>query len=286
MQEGSIKALQHLNAILEDIDKQNYPKELYPMKDNLIKVIKEHKDIYKGIDKKDIKAVSKQLDELWNSYTDADHKAGELYDFSLVDAQLEKAQDPSPVFESEELKTTYKEAGELLKQKKYRSAFEKFSQLRNKLNKESVAYDFVTERLCDVIGKSNNTNTDIPKTEELGKESDEILKYAEEILAKEYSPLFCDFFVVWRTIKQELYGGMSNWSQIPNWDYNLKRKELLEKLIKHIGQSPLDIWTYKELGQLKDINNIERGGDYGNDTLAYLSNLYMDPDDQKKTQKK
>jgi len=278
--------LQHLNAILEDIDKQNYPKELYPMKDNLIKVIKEHKDIYKGIDKKDIKAVSKQLDELWNSYTDADHKAGELYDFSLVDAQLEKAQDPSPVFESEELKTTYKEAGELLKQKKYRSAFEKFSQLRNKLNKESVAYDFVTERLCDVIGKSNNTNTDIPKTEELGKESDEILKYAEEILAKEYSPLFCDFFVVWRTIKQELYGGMSNWSQIPNWDYNLKRKELLEKLIKHIGQSPLDIWTYKELGQLKDINNIERGGDYGNDTLAYLSNLYMDPDDQKKTQKK
>lgn len=278
--------MQHLNAILEDIDKQNYPKELYPMKDNLIKVIKEHKDIYKGIDKKDIKAVSKQLDELWNSYTDADHKAGELYDFSLVDAQLEKAQDPSPVFESEELKTTYKEAGELLKQKKYRSAFEKFSQLRNKLNKESVAYDFVTERLCDVIGKSNNTNTDIPKTEELGKESDEILKYAEEILAKEYSPLFCDFFVVWRTIKQELYGGMSNWSQIPNWDYNLKRKELLEKLIKHIGQSPLDIWTYKELGQLKDINNIERGGDYGNDTLAYLSNLYMDPDDQKKTQKK
>ena len=79
---------------------------------------------------------------------------------------------------------------------------------------------------------------------------------------------------------------MSNWSQIPNWDYNLKRKELMDKLIKHLAQVPQDIWAYKELQQLIGLDNIERGGDYGNDTLAYLGDLYMDLEDKNTLQKK
>ena len=286
MREDSIKALKHLDSVLADIDKQNYPKELEPLKDILIKTIKAHKDIYRDIDKKDIKKASKDLDDLWNWYTDADHKAAELLDLSLTDAQFEKAKELFPVFESKDLEASYKHGVNLLKQKKYRSAFEEFSRLSGKLNKESVAYDFVTERLCDAVGKSANGDDAFPKNEEINRTDDVILKYSEEIFSKNYSPLFCDFFVVWRTIKQELYGGMSNWSQIPNWDYNLKRKELMDKLIKHISQVPEDIWAYRELQQLIDLDNIERGGAYGNDTLAYLGNLYMDLENKNTPKKK
>ena len=286
MREDSIKVLKHLDAILEDIDKQKYPKELASMKDILINTIKAYKDIYTDIDKKDIKAAGRQIDDLWDRHTEACKKLYILFDLSLTEAQFDKAKDPSPVFESKELEASYKDAVDLLKQKKYRSAFEKLSRLRDKLNKESVAYDFVTEHLCDVVGKSANGDDAFSENEEINRTDDDILKYSEEIFSKNYSPLFCDFFVIWRTIKQELYSGMSNWSQIPNWDYNLKRKELMDKLIKHLAQVPQDIWAYKELQQLIGLDNIERGGDYGNDTLAYLGDLYMDLEDKNTLQKK
>ena len=210
MNEDSIKAIKHLDNILRDIDKQNYPKELEPLKEIMIKTINAHEGIYKDIDKKDIKAVSKQLAELWDRYTAESKVVGEVFDFSLMGDEFKQVKDPSPVFENKELESSYKDSFDLLKQKKYRPAFEKLSQLRNKLNKESAAYDFVTLRLCDVIGEANYANIELSKDPKDDGPTD-ILNYSQEILLKNYSPLFYEFFVRWRTEEQELNHGMSNW---------------------------------------------------------------------------
>ena len=80
--------------------------------------------------------------------------------------------------------------------------------------------------------------------------------------------------------------GCPTGSEISNLDYNLKRKELMDKIIKHIAQAPKDIAADIQLSQLVDLDNIQRGGAYGNDTLAYRANFYMDLEDKNTPQKK
>jgi len=91
-----------------------------------------------------------------------------------------------------------------------------------------------------------------------------------------YSPVLFDAFLRWRTLTQGLEYGMSNFSKIPNWEYNKKRKRLIEIIKTYTKEHPDDIWARKQIKLLLFLPNISRGGLMGNSNLIFWGKLYLD----------
>ncbi|MFQ5835615.1 MAG: hypothetical protein ACE5HR_06810, partial [bacterium] len=85
-----------------------------------------------------------------------------------------------------------------------------------------------------------------------------------------------DAFLRWRTLTQSLEYGMSNFSRIPNWEYNKKRKRLIEIIKTYAKEHPDDIWARKQIKLLLSLPNISRGALMGNYNLMFLADLYLD----------
>ena len=270
IRQESIKAVKQLDSLKEEASSLNIDKNLDPLRKTLVEAIENYKEIYKGIDKKDIQKAQNQLADFWGKYTNDSAKIYERFDFSLIKKRLSQANESLPVFTNKNLEGLYRKGIALMNQKKYLLSFNIFSQLKNKTNKEDIAYDYVILNLCDVVGKSDDDH--------INATLEDIIKNSEEILSKNYSPLFYEFFIRWRTNKQTMEHGMSNWSEIPNWEYNIKRKELINKIKQYLVKNPQDVWAYKQIRDLNDFNNIQRGGAYGNDNLMINAQLYFDID--------
>ncbi len=153
-----------------------------------------------------------------------------------------------------------------------KESIEILNQNASESKKAGEAFDFTP--LAEILEKAR----DFPMTE-IG--TDVSVKSLEESLSKKYSPLFFEAFVRWRTLTQEAEHGLSNWSGIPNWDYNLKRKELIDKLRVYLRENPKDLRARTQVAGLVNMENINRGGAYGNETLNYMGTLYMDLEKEK-----
>jgi len=91
---------------------------------------------------------------------------------------------------------------------------------------------------------------------------------------QEYSPVLFDAFYKWRTQTQSFYYGMSNMSEIPNWQYNLKRWQAVQTIRQYLKNNPDDAWANAQVGLLLNLPNIGRGGPFGNDNLSHWGKLY------------
>ncbi|MBW2321772.1 MAG: hypothetical protein JRF31_13280, partial [Deltaproteobacteria bacterium] len=91
---------------------------------------------------------------------------------------------------------------------------------------------------------------------------------------REYSPVLYDAFYKWRTQTQSFWHGMSNMSEIPNWQYNLKRWQAIQIIRQYLKTNPEDVWANAQVGLLLNLPNIGRGGPFGNDNLSHWGKLY------------
>ena len=286
MQKAAAIAIKRLDSIIMDVNSLNTLKEATDVKVSFIDAVGYLKEIYKNVEKKDDATIKKEFDTFNKKYS--------IYNTIWrktirEDGQIKDIEQPEPIFPSKELNDNYSKALNLMKQKKYKEARDIFLSLKDRIDKNSIAYDYIVLNLSDISGKIAYNFEDVtPKDKSSISGDEEIIKYSEKILNKEYSPLFIDFFVRWRTATQSFHSGVSNLSNIPNWEYNLKRKELIAKIRAYVKDHPQDAWAKAQIRQILGFGNISRGGLMGNDTLNYIGMLYMpakdkaSPDEDKK----
>ena len=94
------------------------------------------------------------------------------------------------------------------------------------------------------------------------------------VASRQYSPLLAEAFLKWRTLYQSHHHGASNYSHIPNGEYNARRKALVSLLRTHLASHPADDWARRQKRVLLDLPNIQRGGAMGNSNLTYWGLLY------------
>ncbi len=89
-----------------------------------------------------------------------------------------------------------------------------------------------------------------------------------------YAPVLAEAYEKWRSREQFMNHGMSNYSEIPNKDYNLKRLKLMSTIKEYLKLNPKDLWARVQINQILALPNINRGGEVGNDNLIYTYKLY------------
>jgi len=77
---------------------------------------------------------------------------------------------------------------------------------------------------------------------------------------------------------QVFWGGMSNMSDIPNLEYNLKRWQAIQTIKQHVKDNPDDVWAKAQVNLLLGLPNIGRGGPFGNYNLNHWGMLYHNQD--------
>jgi len=120
----------------------------------------------------------------------------------------------------------------------------------------------------------NQQNGQVYLSSEMG-----IVILSEILDSRIYSPVLFDTFCRWRTQTQLFWGGMSNMSDIPNWEYNLKRWQAIQTIRQYLKTNPDDIWAKAQVNLLMALPNISRGGSFGNDNLSHWGVLYTDVKD-------
>jgi len=134
----------------------------------------------------------------------------------------------------------------------YIKKFEEYSQKQSSVEKLSD---------CLIISDPNEEDNifDLEKR---------ITLLSEILDAEEYSPVLFEAFNKWRTQKQLFWHGLSNMSEIPNWEYNLKRWKVVQTIKKYIETNSDDVWAKTQVRLLLDLPNVGRGGHFGNDVLG------------------
>ena len=88
-----------------------------------------------------------------------------------------------------------------------------------------------------------------------------------------YSPDLAQAFLQWRRQMQTDYFGMSNHSEIPNWEFNQMRFRVVATVRRQLRTDPGDAWAWRQLEILLGLDNIARGGLVGNSNLFYRRKL-------------
>lgn len=86
-----------------------------------------------------------------------------------------------------------------------------------------------------------------------------------------YSPMLAKTYIDWRTKTQLYWHGASNMSEIPNWEYNLKRWQIIKTIRQHLKANPSDSVAARQAEMLLALENIGRGGPFGNNVLNYVA---------------
>ncbi len=156
--------------------------------------------------------------------------------------------------QEEEIRKSFDECSEIYCQ--YLKKFKEYSQI----------YHPVEELPKDIAFTQNTDPNEVGGTFDIEKEIDLL---SEILDSRIYSPVLFDVFCKWRTQTQIFWGGMSNRSNIPNWEYNLKRWKVVQTIKNYIETNPADDWAKAQVRLLLGLPNIGRGGHFGNDVLSY-----------------
>jgi len=283
MKEASEKAILDLKELEQQVAGQEYPAALKDLKAQMVDLIKGLQQIYAGIEVKDIELIEKEFtpfNDLYSKYGEA-FKAAWLntYPNGELNAELEQSIEEVKCFADETTKKSYQKALDLIKIKKYADAYILLRELE--IDAPASAGHMIKLRMSDTLRQMNPEEASKISPDLLDKSTYGLKLLTEIVDSNAYSPVLYEAFYKWRTTTQEMDHGMSNYSSIPNKEYNQKRWQVIRIIKKHQAENPSDKWAGIQVDLLWDLRNIQRGGPMGNDNLIHWGILYGNIDDIK-----
>ncbi len=274
MKEASDEAVLRLGYLKQQVEELDTPEAARDMEGIYLGALDKLQKIYKGVESKDIEETDKEFEE----FSDLVSQYFEIYNKLFQEQSKKETREeevlPYPQFESKTDEENYNRALEFMEQDQFEKAYEILQKLKNKYSGASTIESSILLNISDCIVKafygSDGGISDVQNPEEKGKDILEGI-----INANDYSPVLFDAFLRWRTLTQSLEYGMSNFSKIPNWEYNKKRKNLLEIIKIYAKEHPNDTWAERQIELLLFFPNVERGGFGGNSNLTLWGGLYF-----------
>lgn len=180
---------------------------------------------------------------------------------------------PQPVFQHKEHKEPYDRALRHMEDREYGKAYKILADLRRRY----PGNHFILLGISDCAVRASFVDTERAQMADLAEEDPEerAIEILEDIVGGDsYSPLLCEAWLKWRTLTQSHWHGVSNYSDIPNWDYNVRRAALVRTISDHVSNNPGDLWARGQKEALLSLPNIQRGGLTGNTNLTLWGLLY------------
>ncbi|HNX91802.1 MAG TPA: hypothetical protein PKY78_09235 [Candidatus Omnitrophota bacterium] len=255
-------ALKRLDKIRKKLIAMKLPANKEPLRDDVGACIYLLEKAYIGIYKKSDKELGDELMDYFGAYNHAATRMGEAYGaiifppkgkFDLLTHEVSFARNKNDAKD-------FLKACDLIKHKKMEKARDILVRLL--ADYENTCFEgSIVNRLVMAL---EDINGDIVRSDP----QDETLKILDKFLdRKQYSPILYKIFVQWRTFNQLFMNGASNWSHIPNEEYDEKRMQIVETIRNYAKNNRQDEWAPCQMVLLMDIPIITRGDPYGNSVL-------------------
>lgn len=266
-------AVREAVAKLDDIKKSllelSLPEELDGARDYYVLIADGLKNIYSGIEEKTQELIDKEFEDLdknasekhakvvspvFDSYRQSE-KLPESFDIMAEEARFAN---------TEEDRNEYLSITKLIDSKKYKDAYDRLAKLRAQY-KGTAFEQCILLRMSDCLIMDDSDFGNVLEGEEL---------LSEIVNSKQYHPVLFESFAKWRSVYQSNNHGMSNFSEIPNDEYNEKRWKIVQLVKEYAKQNPDDLWAKKQVIALLETLNIHRGGMFGNSNLISYAQFY------------
>lgn len=275
MQEAAGKALGDLDEIEARLTSQEFPEAYVPLKELTLQEVDALRRIYRGVQRRDLETVKEDFvpfRELAAAYETLLKEVWQAAQGASDEAPIDSKDEELRWFDGEQL-ARYQETLGLLEKERYGDAYDVLKALETGV--EGIeALSMVQLRLSDALLMMDAEMAEGIRLSVL-EASDEGLRLLEAIVAgDEYSPGLYEAFYKWRTTMQSMRHGMSNYSPIPNTEYNKRRWEVIRRVRGYAVEHPDDRWAQAQANLLWNLPNILRGGPMGNDNLMHWGVLY------------
>lgn len=272
-----IKQLKQLN---QELGSLNLPQEIIDLKPELTSVINKLINNCTGILKKDENTRDKEFDEFWklvNSYNEQLKLKIEKYlSIPKLDKNFNPITEDTKLFADTNDQAMFKKAMSYMDKKQHQDAVDILNPLLKKYKNKPAEGSILVNIVDCYIAKEN------PADKGASKEEDSLNLLTDYVNRKQYSPHIQRIYLQWRTLEQSWNHGASNFSEMPNDQYNKVLWDLTEVVEKYIEQNPNDYWAKFQILLLMDTPIIERWGrgyQYGNTMAldyAFLNGLLND----------
>ncbi len=270
------KCIKDLDTIRTRLISDGMPPELTDVKNELMEIIEKQKDLYKDVDSKSdeqIQAFYKYFQALLDTSSNNLAKKMDQYltlkklgdDFTVLGEEIRSFSDVKD-------RELFVKADNFMKNLSFKAAYDILTGLIEKY-RNTPAEASILMRMSDCILISD---TDLPEDMTTQDEGFNLLDQA--LSRKQYSPALYDVYFRWRTMDQEINHGVSNYSEIPNWEYNERKMEIVKVLEEYSKTHPDDNWAKGQVIALLTLENIVRGEPFGNSNLRFFGLLYMNLD--------
>lgn len=256
------EALDKLDKIRQKLIAIQLPSVREPIRDDIGACIYLLEQAYIDIDKKSDKEIEDKLMDYFGAYNYAASRMGEAYKgilppisekFDLVEHEISFARNKKDAKD-------FLKACDLIKHKKMKEAVDVLVRLRTYYQDTCFEGSIVNRLVLALEGLDGDLERFDPQEETLN-----ILDTFME--KKQYSPVLYKVFLQWRTFNQLFNNGSSNWSHIPNDEYDQKRMEMIETIRGYAKNNPQDEWAPWQMIIFMDITIITRGDPYGSSVL-------------------
>jgi len=273
LKKASSQAIQRLDTLSQKLDYLNVSQATQALKRNMQEQIRLVREGFQDIEKKTpdrIQKEAKAYGKIRKQYVKQFRKTVKNYE--VKKPQDSKVTLSQPAFRGVAKNdfTLFDSLRKQLADSQYEAVHSRLRELQNKYQETSFG-DLAKLRLADcLIGSGNHGGLcwDVSQP----SEGHELMS---EILASgRYNPAIAETFAKWRTNEQYYFYGMSNYSVIPNWEYNLKREEIYRVIKNHVIEHPEDVWALTQIELILRLPNIERTEAIGNSNLFYWKEYY------------
>jgi len=281
LKKASVRAINSLEVIRDYLQQFSFTERLKDLKDTSLAITDMLIQIYDGIELKereDIKESFAEFNDVYSPYSAQFGKAvREDGPVKKLAENFDSKMEEGKFAQNQQDRQVYLNAAELIQEQRFGQAYKDLTSLKEKYT-DTIFESCVELRISDclLMAEPNNQSDSIFDPERGMALLSDILE------AGEYSPVLFDAFYKWRTQTQSLSYGMSNLSEIPNWQYNLKRWQAVQTIRQYLKINPDDIWANTQVSLLLNLPNINRGGPFGNDNISYLRKLYTNIESEAK----
>mgnify|MGYP000132517937 CR=1 FL=1 len=273
LKKASVKAVDDLRTIKNYLGRLYFDEKLIELKKFNLANIDKLIQIYDGIELKSTDEIKKSFAEFIDVYSQYSEELAKAIRRNEPVTKLPKGFDSG----KEEIKfahnpqdrQVYLKAVNLIKEQRFDQAYKYLASLKDKY-KDTAFEGCIKLKMSDCLLMAEPNE----QSESLFKPEKAIALLSDILDDEEYSPILFDVFYKWRTETQSLWHGMSNISEIPDWQYNLKRWQVIKTIKRYLKTHPDDAWANAQVGLLLSLPNIGRGGPFGNDNLSHWGKLY------------
>jgi len=270
VQEAAQRAVENLAELKQQVGAITAPEPCADLAALLVSAIDALQVLYADVASKGSEQIRKEQEEFWRLSSAFTGLYG-LFERETLSGDDERLPEPEPQLQPVADLERYTRAMELMAQGKYDDA----RALLTELQERHADDPFVLLRKTDCIVRASLApDRDIETVEDAEGAAIAILEGIVD--GERYSPVLFEAFLKWRTLTQAHYHGVSNYSDIPNWQYNQKRLHVLKVIQKHLSENPDDVWAQYQKDALVFFPNIKRGGMAGNTNLTLWGLLYAE----------